>query len=233
MTSRAEVRYNSRFMPPAQAVRPVVAVVSADEARALLAGRPEEQFTPAELDQLARFGSEKRRRDFVAGRLAAKRAVALWLKQKDEKVSGLVEVSNDQDGMPYISAPAPMRGRLHLSIAHGELGGIAAVHAGPVGVDAELVMSRDAAVLKYYVREDELAVNAIAQTRLWTVKEAVLKMIGLGFAGGFFNVKWTGGKTAELFGNAEEKRRELGFDRFAVETWLEGDASYCLAYAEI
>lgn len=233
MTTGRPVRYNKRFMPPAQAVRPCVAVVSAAEAKALLAGRLEEQFTASELDQLSRFGSDKRRRDFVAGRLAAKKAVALWLKERREKLSGLVEVSNDQDGVPYISAPAALRGRLHVSLAHGELGGIAAAHAAPVGVDAELVMEREPGVLKYYVRGDELAVNAIAQTRLWTVKEAVLKMIGLGFAGGFFNVKWTGGRTAELFGNALEKQREMGFERFALETWLEGDASYCLAYAEI
>jgi phosphopantetheinyl transferase len=220
-------------MPTAHAVRPCVAVVSSDEVRAALARHLEDILTPAELDQLSRFGSEKRRRDFMAGRLAAKKAVRLWLKERKERFSGLIEVSNDQDGVPYISGPTALRGRLHISIAHGELGGIAAAHAGPVGVDAELVSSKDPGVLKYYVREDELAVNAIAQTRLWTVKEAVLKMLGLGFAGGFFNVRWTGGASADLYGTADLKRSELGFDDFVVETWLEGDASYCLAYAEL
>jgi phosphopantetheinyl transferase len=217
-------------MPLVPALRPVVCALSASEAARRLA-RAQDELSAAERDQLDRFGSEKRRLDWFAGRLAAKAAVREWAQRNGERVSGGVEIFNDSEGVPYISAQSPLSRRLRLSLAHGSLGAIAAVHTAAVGVDAELVAPRDPATRAYFIRGDEPAGDDLAVAALWTVKEAVLKMLGLGFAGGLQNVRWGGGAEAELFGAAEQRRRELGIADFVVEQWFDEQASYCLSFA--
>jgi phosphopantetheinyl transferase len=224
-------------MPPVPAVRPVLSLCPASQAQARLAGRLDDVLTGPEREQLGRLKSDKRRRDWLSGRLAAKDAVRRWLEERGERVSGIVEIFNDADGVPYIttetdlSPDAALSRRLRLSIAHNESGGCAAVHLGPVGIDVERIAVRDPGVLAHYARDDEDARTPRSQTRLWTIKEAVLKMLGLGFAGGLLNVKWTGGTTAALFGAAEQRRVELGIRDFAVEQWFDAEtAAFSLAY---
>jgi phosphopantetheinyl transferase len=216
------------LMPPVPAVRPVVSVVTSAQTSELMARRLSSVLTPAERDQFDRLGSDKRRRDWLAGRLAAKAAVAQWCRERAEPIPQEVELANDQDGAPYF----PALPRLRVSIAHGELGGVAAVHTALVGVDAERVAPRDPAVLAHFARADEAAPDAAAQTALWTVKEAVLKLLGLGFAGGLLNVRWDGADRVKLFAAAAERWTELGGAEIVVEQWFEGDTAFCLSFTQ-
>ncbi|MBI4061928.1 MAG: 4'-phosphopantetheinyl transferase superfamily protein [Elusimicrobia bacterium] len=145
------------------------------------------RFSPAELSELMAL-PERRRLDRTAGRLAAKRALAAhflgeygWNAEPAE-----LAVFNDDAGRPRLAlpkdAPAP---EPSFSISHCAQGGAAAV-ASPgrrVGVDIETILSRPAEVIAFVASPGELPAGPSdpeGQARLWTGKEATLKMLGLG-----------------------------------------------------
>lgn len=147
----------------------------------------ERRFSPAELAELDSL-PERRRLDRVAGRLAAKRALAAHFLAEhgwDAEPADL-EVFNDEDGRPRLElpadAPAPAPS---FSISHCAQGGAAAAAAPGrfVGVDIETILPRPAEVIAFVAAASELAAGPSdpdAQARLWTGKEAALKMLGLG-----------------------------------------------------
>lgn len=145
------------------------------------------RFSPAERAELEAL-PVRRKLDRVAGRLAAKRALAAhflaeygWEAEPSE-----LEISNDDAGRPLLTlpedAPAPAPS---FSISHCAQGGAAAVGAPGrrVGVDIETIIPRPAAVIAFVASPGELAAGPSdpeGQARLWTGKEAALKLLGLG-----------------------------------------------------
>jgi phosphopantetheinyl transferase len=145
------------------------------------------RFSPAELAELEAL-TERRKLDRVAGRLAAKRALAAHFLDEYgwEAEAAELEVFNDDAGRPLLTlpkgAPAPVPS---FSISHCAQGGAAAVAAPGrrVGVDIETIVPRPAEVIAFVSSASELAPGPSdpdAQARLWTGKEAILKMLGLG-----------------------------------------------------
>jgi len=145
------------------------------------------RFSPSEQAELQAV-PERRRLDRVAGRLAAKRALAAhflveygWEAEPRDLV-----ISNDDAGRPLLTlppdAPAPAPS---FSISHCAQGGAAAVGAQGrfVGVDIESIVPRPVEVIAFVAGPTEPACGPSdpeAQARLWTGKEATLKMLGLG-----------------------------------------------------
>ena len=169
--------YRVAFCPPEEAAR--AAGLPADV---------RDRFSAAELAELDAM-PERRRRDRISGRLAAKKALAAhfsaeygWDAEPRE-----MELSNDGDGRPKLTlpkgAPAPVP---YFSISHCTEGAAAAVGAPGrrVGVDIEVVVARPQEVIAFVSApgEDRAAPpsNPDAQARLWTGKEAALKLLGLG-----------------------------------------------------
>ena len=127
----------------------------------------------------------KRRVDFVAGRVAAKRAFeaagcVLPSMGKDEGRPLWV----DDDGTPRTDAGT-------LSISHGEKWAVAAcAPSGVVGIDVETIEPRAASFLEEVFAPGELervaraigreATDAIVVTSAWCLKEALLKIAGTG-----------------------------------------------------
>jgi 4'-phosphopantetheinyl transferase len=145
---------------------------------------PEEDSSLSALERegLARCRTAKRRREFVAGRLAAHRALALL-------EPGLrAEVTAREDG-PDSGRPlfSPDRG-LALSISHSTGLAVAGVsRGGALGVDLEQHVEAGEAFLEEAFapgeREGYLAVCAGRMdptTAAWALKEAVLKVWGVG-----------------------------------------------------
>lgn len=127
-----------------------------------------------------RLATEKRRVDWLSGRLAAKKALSARLDVPPRDI----EILNEPSGRPYCThsaAPA-------ISIAHASAGGLCAVSSGeaPIGADWETVGARSAQLLAFYTHPSERTPQVLsspeAQTRLWAVKEAVLKFLGIGLA---------------------------------------------------
>jgi len=144
-----------------------------------------------ELACLDTFGSEKRRREFIAGRAAARSLLARHLACDPTDVplriaeDGAVDVSPASvSASPSASPGAP----IHLSIAHSGPHAVAVISEEPVGVDLEAIVPRDAGLERFlmapaqrgliegwpYARDEALVLA-------WALKEAVLKARRSGF----------------------------------------------------
>jgi phosphopantetheinyl transferase len=156
--------------------------VWADRARLL------EPFSPFERSTFDGFHVDKRKQDWLAGRVAAKCAV--------ERATGLpmsrIEIRVDTVG--------PTRGRPYAALRDKDtiLGVLSITHAGwiaaatfsslPVGLDLELVMPRDESFEQLaFLPEERTAWSHLtgaardnAVTRAWCFKEAVSKWRGCG-----------------------------------------------------
>ncbi len=155
------------------------------EARARFTG----SLTPHEADVFAALRYVKRRRDWLAGRVAAKRAL--------QRNTGLafeqIEIRAVADG--------PTSGRPVAWIAGAPTGCLSITHSGDVamatwspihvGIDAELVEPRDDSFLSLaFTSEERERIEAaddrdLRATTLWCEKEAYAKCLGVGFRRSF------------------------------------------------
>ena len=169
--------YRLAFCPRSQAER--------------VAGLPAElqaRLSPAELTEMEAV-APRRRLDRLAGRLAAKRALAEHFEAEDgwRADPRELEIFNDTEGRPTLRLPAGAAvSTPSFSLSHCAEGGVAAVAAPGrlVGVDVETVVARPAEVLAFVSGPGEDRgrdpSDPAAQARLWTGKEAALKLLGLG-----------------------------------------------------
>lgn len=95
-------------------------------------------------------------------------------------------VEHDRQGAPYLRDHP----ELHISLSHCRTAVAAAVsHDGPVGIDVESRRRIDEGLMRRVCTADEQAAidrsadPTMAFLRLWTRKEAVLKMRGTGIKG--------------------------------------------------
>ncbi|MEK7233232.1 MAG: 4'-phosphopantetheinyl transferase superfamily protein [Elusimicrobiota bacterium] len=168
--------YRLAFCPRLEAERALVSLAELHD-----------RFSPAEISELEAL-PERRKLDRVAGRLAVKSALcAHFLDEYGWEAEAVeLEVFNDDAGRPLLAlpkgAPAPVPS---FSISHCAQGGAAAVAAPGrrVGVDIETIVPRPTEVIAFVASSDELACGPSdpeGQARLWTGKEATLKLLGLG-----------------------------------------------------
>jgi phosphopantetheinyl transferase len=172
------------------------------EADAVLARRPVGwPLSALETVRFDAFPTAKRRREWLAGRIAAKRLVG-----QD------VEIANEPSGKPFCRMPDGSVGP-EISIAHAAGMALCVLsEAGPVGVDCEPVAAKTAGTLALVATaEEQLSCHASpeAQTRLWCSKEAVLKLLGLGLTCDPTHVRVEAGN-ASLSGPALDRWKELG-----------------------
>lgn len=139
-----------------------------DEANALLG---------EERDLHAAYRSPRRRAEFLAGRIAARRAVALAL---GEERGAALEIGKDATGAPSVRGhPA-----LHVSISHSSALAVAIAAPFAVGVDVERTEPRPETFARFFFTEAEherLAAVPAPQREellhvLWTRKEAASKV---------------------------------------------------------
>jgi 4'-phosphopantetheinyl transferase len=167
-----------------------------------------------EAEAYAAFRVEKRRREWLAGRLAAK---ALLCAAEDRPNPAAFVVKPDHYGRPSC-------GDRLLSISHSGDWALAALLPGPgcfLGADIEKVEPRHPAWYRDYFHPDEIAGGHTAPeasdaTRVWAIKEALLKALGLGLMADPLSIKTSGGRTV-LRGPSLKRWLELGSPAFAVE----------------
>ena len=133
-----------------------------------------------EIHCLQSFGSEKRRREFILGRAAARQLTGQCL----DRAPAEVPLAVADDGAVDVLGQD-----LHLSIAHSGPHAVAALAPLPVGVDLEAVVERDRSLIRFLLHPDErdrvmhLFPYETAPTvvLLWALKESVLKARRSGF----------------------------------------------------
>ncbi|MFY0564550.1 4'-phosphopantetheinyl transferase family protein [Archangium lansingense] len=139
-------------------------------------------LSPLEREGLARCRTDKRRQEFIAGRLAAHRALALLEPGLRAEVTAREE--GPDSGRPLFS---PERG-LALSISHSAGLAVAAVsRGGALGVDLEQRVESGEAFLEEAFAPGEwegyvpvCTGRMDPVTAAWAMKEAVLKVWGVG-----------------------------------------------------
>lgn len=224
MTTGAPLALDSLRRALGEGVRLAVAAIVAPTDELVAALAPSERVT------LATLRSAKRRRDWLAGRLAAKRAVADLLGASCAPPPAGIVVTSDDASAPHVrAAGAP---DLALSIAHSAGWGCAVAgissQCGRLGVDLELAAGLDPESLWLVFGAEErawLAREPWSTPRAFVAKEAVAKLLGVGF-----QLEPTRLRVAPWPGSSE--RVHVSLDEratYVVETALVG--SYVAAFA--
>ena len=167
-------------------------VATAAEHEALGRGdAPPGVLSPAEQAALAAMRFPARRRKWLLGRWAAKRVLGAALRERGIDVpADRITVANDPSGAPYAELDGDrLPWTLSLSRrAEQAFAALSPADAPPIGVDLELVVPRDRALVRGFftaAEADEVARRAgrdehLAVARIWSAKESVLKAMKLG-----------------------------------------------------
>jgi phosphopantetheinyl transferase len=139
---------------------------------------------------------EKKRRDFLAGRIAGKRAVQRAIGCPFSRIAILPSDDGARSGQPEVWIDGTLLPDLEISISHA--GDLAAATTAKtrVGFDLETVAARDASFEALALTEAERRSLAGSEgpvrdrsvTRLWCRKEAIAKWTGVGFRAAFFDL---------------------------------------------
>ena len=130
---------------------------------------------------------ERRRRDWLAGRVAAKRALRASCRRRHETAPayGAIEILSGGNGAPHFSVDGrpELADRFDISIAHTD--GVAAatvadrLASGSVGVDIEVSKPLPLELVRRVLRPGEVErlheTDCPTPLELWTAKEAALK----------------------------------------------------------
>lgn len=167
---------------------------------------PAHYLGPAELPVFARIAVPKRRMEWLAGRVAAKRLVCrtldwLGLSAAPGEFAVLGGKPGGRAGKPALTAGAPRLAgpvRLHLadiSLAHTlRLAVCGLSSGGRVGVDVEPLREFSPTLRRTVFTDHETALaeavfpafdSGHRTAVLWVVKEALLKAYGIGFSSGW------------------------------------------------
>ncbi|OGR68966.1 MAG: hypothetical protein A2081_02940 [Elusimicrobia bacterium GWC2_61_19] len=169
---------------------------------------PGDALSPGEAARYSTFRMEKRRREWLAGRLAAKTLLA----GAGGAPRAGFEIDSDSLGRPCCGAAL-------LSISHSNGWALAALKPGSsfLGADLEKIEDRHPAWYADYFHPSELKTPDPSEgTRLWAIKEALLKALGLGLMADPLDIETAGG--IKFSGKALERYKEMGSPPFTVET---------------
>lgn len=157
---------------------------------------PDEWLAPAELAHFAALRAAKRRHDWLAGRIVAKRLLGRLLAALDYPLEPPhIVILPHPDGWPQVSLPALGRAAppLTLSISHTRDSAFCAVTLGDaeaLGCDLEFVEPRSPGFVADYftaAERDLMAAappdgHALLANAIWSGKEGALKAIRRGLA---------------------------------------------------
>jgi len=146
-------------------------------------------LSPREETILSGLGIVPRRRKWLLGRLAAKLLVR-EMSPESRLVDSHISVLNQPSGEPFVLIEGHGGWSHPISISHRSAIGMAAAptdsHAR-IGADLETVEPRDEALVRQFFTDDEAAAveasgddRNLVMARIWSAKEAVLKLVGLG-----------------------------------------------------
>ena len=140
----------------------------------------ENLFTPHEAERAMRMGP-RRRRGFTAARVALKRLVLhLNLAEKD-RPDRTIETLGPDGVRPCLG-----ESRMYCSVSHSARLVVAVAHRHPIGVDLEMVSEKVIRTKHLFMspkERDLISLSGLgperAATRVWTIKEAAAKALGL------------------------------------------------------
>lgn len=181
-----------RRLPPFTLVRLDVSGLGDEE---VVAGRA---LTPLELATFHQFRFTRRRREWLAGRLAVKEAVC-GLAPEICRSRAAVEVAVDRRGKPFLSRPAGAGHRLFVAISHSGDTALGLASRLPCALDIQELRSALKRVASRFVHQEEEALlgqchadRLHALGMLWAAKEALRKHLPIWPLLGFLENRLTG-----------------------------------------
>lgn len=142
-----------------------------------------ESLSEKELKIYSKFTSRKRQHEFIAGRIACKKAFfKLTRGEKDyfENFSS-VSILNNEKGAPFIE-----NSDLYVTLSHSHGIAVAAVSKQAVGMDIEQINPRRISALKKMSSKIESTFQDVSSlTVLWTLKESLGKALQTGIVKDF------------------------------------------------
>ncbi|HEY5284892.1 MAG TPA: 4'-phosphopantetheinyl transferase superfamily protein [Polyangia bacterium] len=146
-------------------------------------------LSPREERILAALGIVPRRRKWLMGRAAAKQLVR-DMSPGEEVPDHRISVLNQPSGEPFVLIEGRGGWGRAISLSHRSDVGMAAApldQTSRIGADVETVEPRDPALVRQFYTDGEAEIVEAAGddrdevvARIWSAKEAVLKLLGLG-----------------------------------------------------
>jgi phosphopantetheinyl transferase (holo-ACP synthase) len=146
-------------------------------------------LSPREEGILAGLGIVPRRRKWLLGRIAAKRLVKEVMSAPDFPKHH-ISVLNQPSGEPFVLIEGKGGWEYPISLSHRSQIGMAAVptiQTSRIGADLETIEPRDEALVRQFFTDSESGSvelsgddRNLVMARIWSAKEAVLKLLGLG-----------------------------------------------------
>jgi 4'-phosphopantetheinyl transferase len=139
----------------------------------------ENLLSRGERDQYNSFKIIKRKNEFLASRILAKKLISDSFNCKLDDI----EIKNDNDRKPYAVINKNLS--FYISISHRENYIAAAFNrdlSPYIGIDVEIIEKKNRKYLEDFMSSYELASDDENIIRIWTLKEAILKMLGKGLS---------------------------------------------------
>jgi len=146
-------------------------------------------LSPREEKILSGLGIVPRRRKWLLGRIVAKRLVR-QVSGEPDLADDHISVLNQPSGEPFVLIEGRGGWTFPISLSHRSEIGMAAAptdRQARIGADLETVEPRDSALVRQFFTDDESALvdasgddRNLTIARIWSAKEAVLKLVGLG-----------------------------------------------------
>lgn len=170
--------------------------------------QPESFLSDEEMIFLGSLKNEKRRIEWQAGRLSAKKLIA-----------GLTKKDMPDLDVCYDDMHRPVCGGIPVSITHS--GGLAAAAYSDrriIGIDLEIIRPHSLRLAKDYFLEEEIScLDSENIVMAWTRKEALLKALGLGLTVPAKSINAANEKPI-FFGKALERYNEIGSPDLRIVT---------------
>jgi phosphopantetheinyl transferase len=140
----------------------------------------QEHLTPREAEKAMTLGS-RRRRDFIAARVALKRLARQLELVTEDRPDRAIETVGPDGARPCIAESG-----IHCSVSHSGGLVVAVAHRRPIGVDIEMVSEKVIRLRSRFLspKESDLVFQSglsleRSAARAWTIKEAAAKALGL------------------------------------------------------
>jgi len=162
------------------------------EGAGLISDSVDGRLSVEEWNRLRQMRFPKRRREWLSGRLAAKKLIAMCVPGMENVPFAKITIANSATGAPYARTADKIL-PIQLSISHREGWAAASVSLNSgisQGIDLEWVEDHPLSFYEDFFTADEVRIlknygveqRAWAGSLIWSAKEAVLKALGQGLS---------------------------------------------------